>query len=60
MSHLFLKDGSHVKDPQFHYFEADKIRVTTMKKEYAQVDGEEIKPNLFNIEFSVSSFNLLR
>lgn len=55
-----LKDGSHVNDPQFHYFEADKIRVTTMKKEYAQVDGEEIKPNLFNIEFSVSSFKLLR
>jgi len=55
-----LKDGSHVNDPQFHYFEADKVKVTTNKKEYAQVDGEEIKRNKFNIEFSVSSFNLLR
>lgn len=55
-----LKDGSHVNDPQFHYFEADKVKVTTSKKEYAQVDGEEIRRNNFNIEFSVSSFNLLR
>ena len=55
-----LKDGSHVNDPQFHYFEANKVTVTTIKKEYAQVDGEEIKRNNFNIKFSVSSFNLLR
>ena len=55
-----LKNGSHVNDPQFHYFEADKIKVTTAKKEFAQVDGEEIKRNYFNIEFSVSCFNLLR
>ncbi|UZX32255.1 diacylglycerol/lipid kinase family protein [Lactobacillus helsingborgensis] len=55
-----LKDGSHVYDPQFHYFEAKKITVKTRQKEYAQVDGEEIKRNTFNVEFSVSSFNLLR
>ncbi|MEB3364395.1 hypothetical protein SDC49_14620 [Lactobacillus sp. R2/2] len=27
-----LKDGSHVNDPQFHYFEANKVTVTTIKK----------------------------
>lgn len=55
-----LKDGSHVNDPQFHYFEAKKVTIQTSKKEFAQVDGEDIKKNIFNIEFGIDEFNLLR
>lgn len=55
-----LKDGSHVSDPQFHYVEAEKIEVQTTKKEFAQVDGEEIKGNSFKLELAVDQFSLYR
>lgn len=55
-----LKNGSHVYDPQFHCIEADKITVKTNKKEFAQLDGEEIQLSSFEIEFAVDHFNLLR
>ena len=55
-----LKDGSHVHDPQFHYFEGKQISIQTTKKEFAQVDGEQIKPDSFKIDFKVSHFYLLR
>lgn len=55
-----LKDGSHVEDPQFHYVEAEEIFIRTNKKEFIQVDGEEIKQDLFKFEFTVDQFNLFR
>ncbi|RMC48717.1 diacylglycerol kinase family protein [Lactobacillus sp. ESL0228] len=55
-----LKDGSHVHDTQFHYIEADKITVKTNKKEFAQLDGEEIQLSSFELEFAIDHFNLLR
>lgn len=55
-----LKDGSHIHDPQFHYIEAEEITVTVNKKEFAQVDGEEVKLNSFKLEFAVKQFNLFR
>ena len=55
-----LKDGSHVHDPQFHYFEGKQISIQTTKKEFAQVDGEQIKPDSFKIDFKLSHFYLLR
>lgn len=55
-----LKDGSHLNDPQFHYIEADKITVITNQKEFAQVDGEQIKRQPFKLEFAVDQFRLYR
>lgn len=55
-----LKDGSHVNDPQFHYIEADKITIETSQKEFAQVDGEQIKKQSFKLKFAVDQFVLYR
>ncbi|MBA1394256.1 diacylglycerol kinase family lipid kinase [Lactobacillus sp. XV13L] len=55
-----LRDGSHVGCPEFHYVEAEQIRVKTTKKEFAQVDGEEIKRSRFDVEVTVDQVNLLR
>lgn len=55
-----LKNGSHINDPQFHYIEAKKIKFSTTNKEFAQVDGEELKPGSFKVEFAVDYFNLSR
>ncbi|WEV71540.1 YegS/Rv2252/BmrU family lipid kinase [Lactobacillus sp. ESL0785] len=55
-----LKDGSHITDPQFHYLEAQEIIVKTKQKEFAQVDGEEIYQQTFNLKLKVSQFNLLK
>ncbi|WEV42875.1 YegS/Rv2252/BmrU family lipid kinase [Lactobacillus sp. ESL0684] len=55
-----LKDGSHIKDPQFHYLEAKKITIKTYQPEFGQVDGEEIHPRAFELELTVNHFNLLK
>ena len=54
-----LKDGSHMKDPHFHYYEAKKISVRTRPLEFGQIDGEELGSRSFDLEFSISDFNLL-
>lgn len=54
-----LKDGSHVNDPQFHYVEAKEIHVKTESPEYGQIDGEDTKKQLFDLEFQIDCFNLI-
>lgn len=55
-----MKDGSHVNAPQFHYIEAKEIHVKTKKPEYAQIDGEDVEAQGFEINFKVDHFNLLK
>lgn len=54
---LFI-NGSHVNDPHFHYYEAEKINVKTNHPEYGQLDGEELGKKEYNLIFKISSFNL--
>ena len=54
---LFI-NGSHVKDPHFHYYEAEKLHVKTSHPEYGQLDGEELGKQDFDLNFKISSFNL--
>ncbi|MDF7638830.1 YegS/Rv2252/BmrU family lipid kinase [Lactobacillus sp. ESL0791] len=55
-----LKDGSHIYDPQFHYIEAEKITVATDKKEFVQIDGEDVQLDNFTVEFNIKQFNLFK
>lgn len=60
--YLFIKmfiNGSHVRDPHFHYFESKKIEVSTSGLEFGQLDGEELGSKTFNIVFELDKFNLL-
>lgn len=54
-----LRNGSHMKNPHFHYYEGKKISVRTKPLEFGQIDGEELGSRNFDLEFSISSFNLL-
>ena len=47
---LFI-NGSHVKDPHFHYYEAEKLHVKTSHPEYGQLDGEELGKQDFDLNF---------
>lgn len=55
-----LKDGSHVNAPEFHYVEAEEILVKTNTSEFAQIDGEDIDKQNFEVKFKISQFNLLK
>lgn len=55
-----VKDGSHVNAPQFHYIEAKEIHVKTNKSEFAQIDGEDVEAQGFDVTFKVDHFNLLK
>lgn len=54
-----LRNGSHMKDPHFHYFEAENISVRTKSLQFGQLDGEELGSRNFDLDFSISDFNLL-
>lgn len=55
-----LKNGSHVTDPQFHYLEAEEIIVHTHKPEFAQLDGEDLPHQDYQLKFKIDSFNLIK
>lgn len=55
-----LKNGSHVTDPQFHYLEAEEIIVHTQKPEFAQLDGEDLPRQGYQLKFKIDSFNLIK
>lgn len=60
---LFAKvftNGSHVKDPRFHYVEADEISVRTHKPELAQLDGEDLPRKSYHLKFKIDHFYLIR
>ncbi|MBP2057787.1 YegS/Rv2252/BmrU family lipid kinase [Lactobacillus colini] len=57
LAKLFI-NGSHVNDPHFHYYEAEKLTVKTSNPEYGQLDGEELQNQNYNLNFEISSFNL--
>ncbi|EEJ72193.1 diacylglycerol/lipid kinase family protein [Lactobacillus ultunensis] len=55
-----LKNGSHVNAPQFHYVEAQEIHIETKKPKFAQIDGEDIEAQKYQINFRIDHFNLLK
>lgn len=55
-----LKNGSHTSDPHFHYFEGKNIALTTEKKEFAQIDGEDQPKRNYSIKFSTQNFKLIK
>lgn len=55
-----IKDGSHVNAPEFHYVEAQKIHVETKEAEFAQIDGEDIDAQKYEVNFRLDHFNLLK
>ncbi len=55
-----LKDGSHVNDPHFHYVEAEEIYVKTHKPELAQLDGENLPRQGYQLKFKIDHFNLIK
>lgn len=55
-----LKDVSHVNAPEFHYVEAQEIHLETKEAEFAQIDGEDVDAQKYEVNFRLDHFNLLR
>ncbi|QNQ80591.1 diacylglycerol/lipid kinase family protein [Lactobacillus sp. PV034] len=48
-----------IKDPNFHYYGAKELEVSTKDLEYGQLDGEELGSKNFDLLFHIDKFNLL-
>lgn len=50
-----LTDGSHLKDENVWHIQSSEFTLSSLHNEYGQMDGEELKPQEFDINFEVSS-----
>lgn len=50
-----LTDGSHLQDKNVWHIQTDSFTLRSLKDEYGQMDGEELTPKEFEINFEVSS-----
>lgn len=50
-----LTDGSHLKDENVWHIQSNEFTLSSLHNEYGQMDGEELEPQQFEINFEVSS-----
>ncbi|MCH4171045.1 MAG: diacylglycerol kinase family lipid kinase [Lactobacillus sp.] len=51
-----LTDGSHLKNERVHYFQSAAFHLKTDRKEYGQIDGEELGFQQFDYKISLTQY----